>query len=125
MHALWATTRHTWRTARTLTFIYDYSHFHMVRMMLLSVSMQETYNSLFLRNLIACNYVAHFVRVKDHYHDKKMSSGLPAAHLVFFVARTISQPLIGTDPDPSTLETNCSRTTGSLLRWMFDEISAF
>lgn len=71
MHSLWATTRHTWRTARTLTFIYDYSHFHMVRVMLLSVSMQETCNSLFLRNLIACNYVAHFVRVKDHYHDKK------------------------------------------------------
>ena len=71
MRSLWATTRHTWRAARTLTFIYDYSHFHMVRVMLLSVSMQETCNSLFLRNLIACNYVAHFVRVKDHYHDKK------------------------------------------------------
>lgn len=108
MRSLWATTRHTWRAARTLTFIYDYSHFHMVRVMLLSVSMQETCNSLFLRNLIACNYVAHFVRVKDHYHDKKkkMSSGQPAAHLVFFVALTISQPLIGTDLDPSTLETN-------------------
>lgn len=108
MRSLWATTRHTWRAARTLTFIYDYSHFHMVRVMLLSVSMQETCNSLFLRNLIACNYVAHFVRVKDHYHDKKKkkSSGQPAAHLVFFVALTISQPLIGTDLDPSTLETN-------------------